>query len=1384
MQVVQVQDRQSVLSLDGLEFIETAYSFLLGRAADPSGLRNYMTQLQAGKSKERIFEELQSSEEGRAHAQRLGLPEADPPPAEASVPLKAPSEMISLGRLLAAPNADFVMLAYRALLGRDADAAGQANYLIELHNGVSRVDVLRRLRQSSEGQSYGAQIEGLDQMLTQNAPPVTQRLRGLARRLHLSRRTSSAQAATPASTAPAAEPAPPAEEAVIAMAVAPGAADVVLAAPEVPLPPPSTIRCKIDRIDTEGVAGWAYDAANPEAILTVEVWDGELLVTRGLANLMRQDVNKAFGITGPHGYQISFPERLYDGHPHEIRVLVDGQEASRKKELASSVTLTHADLLAVPAAARYEGRVEGLSTTQVHGWACDCKDPGRPVSLSVLVDGELLCTALANRFSARLRSESRDGHQIFLVKLPTRLMNGHKRTIKVVVTGTDHEIANSNPTILFPLVDHFGQLPAAEAVPEFTYVPPSRTWQSAAAAAAAPPPPDGAPELSLIALNWNGASVLRQFLDSLLRVRWRHRFELILVDHGSSDDSLAMARTFADRLDLRIVERGANYSFSASNNLAAGMARGRHLAFVNNDLVMLHDCFAQMLPHLDDATVGGVGLRLLEPLKVAPGQWDYITHHQGVEFNTSGKLPGGDRRYYTPMEIGEHAHADLAAAYHLPAATGALFVCRAADFRQVGGFHEGYHYGMEDVDLCLGLQLKLGKKIVTDTAAVALHNRSATRDSKLQVSERDKRYNAQLHAANRKLFIQRHGRQLGRKALASLVRGENFWRSTPLRVVFVVTEAQMATAAGDFFTAVELAEAMRRLFGWEVMFATMATKELSAADVVVVMCFNYEVQKITDLNPGAVTVAWVRNRVDQWVASPYFGAYQLIFCSSRKGMDYIAEHTGRDSTLLPIATNARRFSPQPPAEAHLSDLTFTGSNWSSQRDAVAWLDPDVVDFAIYGHKWDQLPDWQPYWRGAVPYAKLPRIYSSAKMVLDDSHPVTRNWNSLNSRVFDALGCGRLVFTNCVEGAAELFPGLLPTFGDGEELHRLVTHYLDRPEEREALAKKLHQQVLEHHTYDHRAGVFKDALAGFVDRALRFSIKIGVPSLAEREAWGDHHFALALQRALRKQGHFARIDILPDWNNGLGAGDDVVIVLRGLSVYKPEPTAINLMWLISHPDEVSLAECQGYDHVFVASHEFAEQLGRRLGDKVSPLLQCTDPELFHPDPDPALDVGDVIFVGNSRGQRREAVRFALEAEVDFEVYGSLWEGMLPPERVKARHIPNRELRRYYSSAGVVLNDHWPDMRNEGFVSNRIFDAGACGAAVLSDDMAACRSLFGDALTYYDSPAALAEGVRTLLGDAPARRARGERLASLIREHHTFDHRVQTLLATVAALSRPD
>src|SRR5690606_5919930 len=133
----------------------------------------------------------------------------------------------------------------------------------------------------------------------------------------------------------------------------------------------------------------------------------------------------------------------------------------------------------------------------------------------------------------------------------------------------------------------------------------------------------------------------------------------------------------------------------------------------------------------------------------------------------------------------------------------------------------------------------------------------------------------------------------------------------------------------------------------------------------------------------------------------------------------------------------------------------------------------------------------------------------------------------------------------------------------------------------------------------------------------------------------------------------------------------------------------------------------------------------------PLLQCTDPELFNLDVE-SREHHSVLFVGNSRKVFRQIVRDAMAANLPLAVFGTRWEEFLPEDVIKGTHIPNCELAGYYKAAGVVLNDHWETMRHYGFISNRLLDAAACGARIVTDRVDGLEAIFGPLVAIYERP----------------------------------------------------
>jgi glycosyltransferase involved in cell wall biosynthesis len=87
------------------------------------------------------------------------------------------------------------------------------------------------------------------------------------------------------------------------------------------------------------------------------------------------------------------------------------------------------------------------------------------------------------------------------------------------------------------------------------------------------------PRVSIIVPSYNHAPFLRAALDSVLAQDHADR-ELIVVDDGSTDDSISIVRSYGDRLRL-IEQRGGRQA--RARNLALQVATGELVAFLDSD---------------------------------------------------------------------------------------------------------------------------------------------------------------------------------------------------------------------------------------------------------------------------------------------------------------------------------------------------------------------------------------------------------------------------------------------------------------------------------------------------------------------------------------------------------------------------------------------------------------------------------------------------------------------------------------------------------------------------------------------------------------------------------------------------------------------------------
>lgn len=295
--------------------------------------------------------------------------------------------------------------------------------------------------------------------------------------------------------------------------------------------------------------------------------------------------------------------------------------------------------------------------------------------------------------------------------------------------------------------------------------------------------------------------------------------------------------------------------------------------------------------------------------------------------------------------------------------------------------------------------------------------------------------------------------------------------------------------------------------------------------------------------------------------------------------------------------------------------------------------------------------------------------------------------------------------------------------------------------------------------------------------LRWALRTAAPADERADNWGDWHYANSLADALRRLGQQVHVDFQPNALRPTSSFEDVVVNLRGLRAIPLPAGATSVLWVISHPEQVSAKELAAYDLRYAASSHWSTIATQQSGLSVKTLLQCTDPGRFHPDDEHIGDLAEsIVMVGNSRKEYRPAAWQAAHAGLPVRIWGTDWEDQVPSECIMGANLPNEGLRRYYQSAAWVLNDHWPQMREDGFLSNRIFDVLASGGRLVTDDVTGLAEVFGDQLQVFHSPVDLLEILR---GDPrvayPAHAL--ERLSAVVRREHTFDVRATRLLDDV-------
>jgi GT2 family glycosyltransferase len=159
------------------------------------------------------------------------------------------------------------------------------------------------------------------------------------------------------------------------------------------------------------------------------------------------------------------------------------------------------------------------------------------------------------------------------------------------------------------------------------------------------------------------------------------------------------------------------FNLSEKMNFSVAQAKGAFVVLLNDDMEIIEEGWlTEMLMWAQQDDVCAVGAKLFFP--------DGRIQHAGVLL--LGQGPSHPYYLSKGSEVGLVCNAILP--HEASAVTGACLMVRKTDYEVVGGFDPFFTINYNDVDFCIRLRQRTGKRIIFTPFAQLYHHESVSRD--------------------------------------------------------------------------------------------------------------------------------------------------------------------------------------------------------------------------------------------------------------------------------------------------------------------------------------------------------------------------------------------------------------------------------------------------------------------------------------------------------------------------------------------------------------------------------------------------------------------------------------------------------------------------------
>ena len=218
-------------------------------------------------------------------------------------------------------------------------------------------------------------------------------------------------------------------------------------------------------------------------------------------------------------------------------------------------------------------------------------------------------------------------------------------------------------------------------------------------------------KVAIVILNWNGATMMRRFLPSVIE-HSQDVADIVVADNASSDDSLQLLRD--EFPTVRTIVLDKNYGFAEGYNRALKQVDNEYYMLLNSDVEVTEGWLDKLVEFMD-----------AHP-EAAACQPKLRAEHTRDMFEYAGASGGYLDRYGYPfcrgrifdtVEKDQGQYDDVAEVLW---ATGAALMIRRADYWDAGALDGRFFAHCEEIDLCWRL-CSFGRKIYCVPQSVVYH---------------------------------------------------------------------------------------------------------------------------------------------------------------------------------------------------------------------------------------------------------------------------------------------------------------------------------------------------------------------------------------------------------------------------------------------------------------------------------------------------------------------------------------------------------------------------------------------------------------------------------------------------------------------------------------